>query len=317
MKVLVAEDTKSNLCFIEACILEAGFEVITASDGIEALEKFEEHQPDLVLFDVIMPRMDGIEAARQIRSQTSNHKKRIPIIFISAMNNDADVVKGLEVGGDDYICKPVSQVVLNAKLRATQRVYAMQHELDEANKKLKLIVDYDALTGLANRRKFNDQLLREWKRAHRAEQPLSLCICDVDYFKQYNDHYGHQAGDDALVAVAQCLEKSIKRPGDLVTRYGGEEFAIILPDTDMSGAMTIIERARQQLESLALEHKKSAITDVVTMSAGVTSVFACDEDVSLGIRQLLKTADNALYESKAQGRNRVTKEDFPLEVSLS
>ncbi len=316
MKVLVAEDTKSNLMFLKACIEKAGFDVITASDGIEAIEQFDKHNPDLILLDVIMPGLDGIEAAKKIRERTVANKGHwVPIIFISAMDSDHDVVRGLEIGGDDYICKPVSQAVLNAKLHAMRRIYEIQRELDAANKQLKLFAEYDVLTGLANRRKFNDQLEREWKRSARTAKPLCLCICDVDYFKQYNDHYGHQGGDDALCAIADSLFKTIRRPGDLVTRYGGEEFAIIMPETDINGAMIIIEKARIHIEELNILHAGSAISKFLTVSAGISSALPRRDDHDQGIKTMIRQADEALYTAKAQGRNSVVIEATSLEVT--
>ncbi len=305
MKILVAEDTKSNLAYLEACILEAGFDVITATNGKEAVEAFDKHHPDLVLLDVIMPELDGIAAAKLIRERTKSSNNWIPIIFISALSEDVTVVKGLEVGGDDYICKPVSQVVLNAKLHAMRRIYKMQQQLDIANKQLKRMADYDVLTGLANRRKFNKYLESEWKRSAKKGNTLSLCICDVDFFKQYNDTYGHQAGDDALCEVANGLFNAIRRPGDLVSRFGGEEFAIILPDTDHDGAAKMIERGRVAVEGARIAHSESSVSGVLTISAGIATIEPSQLDAEAGIKSLLKSADDALYVAKSKGRNCV------------
>ncbi|MFK8067593.1 MAG: diguanylate cyclase [Gammaproteobacteria bacterium] len=303
MKILVAEDTKSNLAYLEACIIDAGYDVVTATNGVEAVEAFDRHKPDLILLDVIMPEMSGIVAAEKIRERTRSSNNWIPIIFISAMDDDSDVVKGLEAGRDDYICKPVSQVVLNAKLHAMQRIYKMQQQLDIANKQLKRIADYDALTGLANRRKFNKDLEAEWVRATRNGKQLSLCISDVDFFKQYNDTYGHQAGDDALCTVASALFNAIRRPGDLVCRYGGEEFAIILPDTDRNGALKMIERGRSSVEEAHVAHSGSTASSVITISAGFATVEPSQFDAEEGVKLLLKSADDALYVAKSEGRN--------------
>lgn len=314
MKVLVAEDTKSNLQFLKTCITSAGFDVVTARDGEEALKIFKQHRPDLILLDVIMQRLSGIEVAKRIRESDRNQRRWIPIIFISAMEEDEDVVKGLEVGGDDYIKKPVSQVVLNAKLRATKRIYDMQSELESANKELRRLTDFDALTGIANRRKLDEQLRKEWSRSVRTSTSLSVSLCDVDYFKKYNDRYGHQAGDRALCEVANALGHAIRRPGDLLARYGGEEFAFILPETDASGALTMLERAREEVIAKKIKHEGSKINDYISISAGVASIRPTkQDDLETGIRQLLKKADIALYEAKAKGRNCVVESTSEME----
>lgn len=317
MKVLVAEDSQSNLLFLKACIEEAGFEVVTAGNGEEAVSMFDQHQPDLVLLDVVMPEIDGIAAAKIIRERTVRQDQWVPIIFISGLDGDEDVVKGLEIGGDDYITKPVSQIVLNAKLHAMRRIYEMQRQLDKANKQLKRLSEYDALTGLANRRKFDDTLQREWKRASRTGGSLAFCMCDVDFFKQYNDTYGHQVGDDALCYVAKALEETIRRPGDLVARYGGEEFAVILPETDLQGALVILEKARKAVEEKSIPHSKSSVSEFLTISAGIAIIEPTKANIETGTLELIRTADEALYQAKKKGRNCIVKsQETPTEEDV-
>lgn len=304
MKVLVAEDTRSNLLFMKTCIESLGFDVCLAETGTEALTQFKKYKPDLVLLDVNMPELNGIEVAKKIRDTERRDIHWVPIIFISAMDKDADVVKGLETGGDDYITKPVSQAVLNAKLRAMKRIYDMQLQLAAANRQLKQFADHDPLTGLANRRKFDEVLRKEWSRAMRLQSDLSLCIGDIDYFKQYNDSYGHQVGDAALMRVANILNRVFRRPGDLVARIGGEEFAIVMPETDHAGAMMMLERARQAMLEEAIPHQHSQVAACLTISMGLTTARVSRDMPVSAISDLIKQADNALYQAKAGGRNQ-------------
>ena len=182
MKVLVADDSPTNLLIVRKYIETAGHEAITVEDGLQAVKAFKDIKPDLVLLDVMMPNMDGFEAALRIRSACEKWKTWIPIIFITAMTQDEDLAKGIESGGDDYLTKPVSRIVLNAKLTAMERIAKMREELEEANRQLKQLSELDGLTGIANRRRFDDYFEREYKRAIRENSTLSLLLLDVDHF---------------------------------------------------------------------------------------------------------------------------------------
>jgi len=181
-------------------------------------------------------------------------------------------------------------------------------ELMKANTELERLATMDGLTQLANRRCFDENMRREWLRARRETQPLSVILCDVDYFKRYNDHYGHQEGDACLKAVAKCLQTSLLRPGDFIARYGGEEIVVILPNTDSDGAQKVAENLRTAVMSLHLEHKHSLVNEYVTLSFGVASVVP--EKESLGYEDLIKSADDCLYASKDASRNTVTFKDL-------
>ena len=306
MKVLLAEDSKTNQILIRAYIEEAGHEIVIVKNGQEAVEQFSHERPDLMLMDIIMPVKDGIEAAQEIRLLCEQDNDWVPIIFLSAMTESKDIVRAIDAGGDDYLTKPVEAVVLNAKLRAMQRIADMRQQLQQANRELLRMTVRDGLTGIANRRHFDEVISREVKRAIRTHSSVSLVMCDIDSFKPYNDNYGHQSGDDCLKYVARTMARVSKRPGDLVARYGGEEFGLILPETDITGAQAIAENVRSAVDELNLSHAYSLVTDHVTISAGVATISPNKgDDVAVIVKQLIKTADKGLYQAKDQGRNQV------------
>jgi diguanylate cyclase (GGDEF)-like protein len=308
MKALVIDDTLTSLTLVSQQLRRMGIEPLVAQDGATGIELFKQHRPELILLDVVMPGLDGYEVVKRIR-QLERDGEWTPIILLAAHSSDEDLERGIAVGGDDYLVKPISEVVLTAKVRAMQRIAQMRfsllmlaRRLDETNRELTRLSAVDGLTGIANRRQFDEFMTREWGRGMRHETELSVLMCDVDFFKQFNDLYGHQAGDECLQTVARTLGARIKRPTDLVARYGGEEFAIILPDTDINGAQLLAEAMRAEIEHLALTHGNSP-KGIVTLSIGV----ACrvPNRAARGSAALIKAADEALYQAKAGGRNRV------------
>lgn len=309
MKALVIEDTVTSATLICHLLDKMGLEPIHARDGQSGIEAFKQERPDLILLDIIMPGLDGFEVARRIR-QLERDGEWTPIIFLSARASDDDLARGIGVGGDDYLVKPVSEIVLRAKVRAMQRIAQMRYsllvltrKLDEANRELTRLSAVDGLTGIANRRSFDEALQREWRRAARRGSPVSLLIADVDYFKDFNDGYGHQRGDDCLKKVARVIASRLRRPTDLAARYGGEEFVVVLPETDESGAVEVAEGMRRAVEAESIKHDFSAVAPFLTISIGVASMIPerNDED---GFRDLLAQADTALYRAKRAGRNR-------------
>jgi diguanylate cyclase (GGDEF)-like protein len=279
--------------------------VIAVGDGLAAIDAFINDRPDLVLMDVSMPELDGFAATEKIREITSQANDWVPIIFLSGLTQPEDIAKGISVGGDDYLTKPIDPIILEAKLNAMTRISEMRHQLNEANRQLTLMTLRDGLTGLYNRRHFDDVMVKEFKVARRIKTSVSLILADIDYFKLYNDFYGHQQGDDCLIAVAKTVRDVIHRPGDIVARYGGEEFAIVLPDTDLKGAVNVAEQVRQAVEELAQPHESSQTAEYVTLSLGVATISnVSDVDIKLIIRQLIEYADQALYKAKANGRNQ-------------
>jgi diguanylate cyclase (GGDEF)-like protein len=304
MKVLLAEDSRSNQMLIKAYVEDAGHKVVTANDGQEAIDMFIKHKPDLVILDVEMPIKNGIVAALEIRQITDKEGDWVPIVFLSGMSDSADIAKGIDAGGDDYLVKPVDAIVLNAKLKAMERIADMRHQLHKANLELKLMAVKDGLTGLSNRRHFDEVLLKEIRRSVRLNMPISLILCDIDFFKPFNDHYGHQGGDDCLKSVAKALQAVIKRPGDVLARYGGEEFAVILPETPAQGAMAIAEEMKQTMKKLNIPHAYSSVENYVTLSLGVTSLDSLTQDADVIVRTLIEQSDKALYQAKAAGKNQ-------------
>lgn len=307
MKALVIEDTATSQAVICLLLERLGIQPVQARDGVTGIACFEREKPDLILLDIILPGIDGFEVARRIRAM-EKPGEWTPIIFLTALTKDEDLERGIEVGGDDYLLKPLSEVVLGAKVRAMQRIIQMRHsllvmthKLDSANRELTRLSAVDGLTGIANRRQFDEALSREWRRCMRTREPLSLLMGDVDFFKQYNDGYGHQAGDECLKSVADILRQKLRRPADMVARYGGEEFAAVLPATGLDGAMRVAEAMRSGVQGLAVPHESTSF-GVVTVSLGVATLTP---ELPEGMPKLLSAADWALYEAKRQGRNCV------------
>ena len=315
MKILIVENVCATLQLIAAEIRHSGWTAFSVSNGEQAIAAFCSDQPDLVLLDVLLPDMDGFEVARQMRA-IEKPGAWTPIIFLSSRNSDADIEKGISAGGDDYLSKPVSEAVLGAKIRAMQRIVQMRtslvvlaRELDAANQELKRLSASDGLTGIANRRFFDDYLSREWRRAMREESVISLLMCDVDHFKPFNDTFGHQAGDDCLRRIANALASTMERGADIVARYGGEEFAIILPQTPLAGAQLVAERLRHAVETLNQPNPGSPEA-ITTISVGLATLRPSKQNV---LQELIQNADRALYRAKSLGRNVVCSYDAELD----
>jgi len=314
-KVLVADDARVMRFATLRILKRLGLEAVEAEDGLQALELFSRENPDLVLIDVQMPGMDGLEVVRRIREMSTG--RWVPVIFLTSMEDDADFTRGIEAGGDDYLTKPVSPVVLEAKIRAMRRLDDMRRELTaitmelrEANDRLARLSQQDGLTGLANRRRFDLDLARELGRARREQQPIALILADVDFFKRFNDTYGHPAGDECLRRVAGALRAACRRPVDVVARYGGEEFAMILPGTTEEAARHCAEEAMRALGAQEIEHRGSDVAGFVTMSLGIAG---CVPDADIHPDILIERADQALYAAKRAGRKRaVAFSELPL-----
>ncbi len=313
LKVMVVEDSKVTMKALCNYLGRMGINPLTAVNGLDAIEIFRKNRPDIILLDVILPDIDGFDIAKQLRDMEKGNDWTA-IIFLTSMANDEDLARGIEVGGDDYLMKPVSEVVLHAKIRAMRRLVEMQRsqvdvtqELNAANKELQRLSTTDSLTGIANRRFFDELAPREWRRCVRMKQPMALVMIDIDHFKKYNDTYGHQAGDECLKAVAAQVTRATPRATDLAARYGGEEFVLILGKTTMDGAKWVANNIRQHVSGLHIPHSASP-SQHVTISCGAASIIPRD---GLHLESLLKAADEALYIAKAQGRNTVVCAEEP------
>jgi diguanylate cyclase (GGDEF)-like protein len=303
--ILIVDDNPTNLSVLSQALKEAGYKSRVAIDGESAIEQVQEDPPDLILLDVQMPGIDGFETCTRLKADPAT--KEIPVIFITASVDMENKVKGLSLGGVDYITKPFQQeeVLARVKVHLTLRFLTLTVQkqaiaLQQANQELRRLANMDGLTGIANRRRFDEYLQQEWHRLAREQEYLSLILCDIDYFKNYNDHYGHQAGDDCLKQVAQTIKSTIKRPADLVARYGGEEFALILPNTTPEGAIHIAESIRTKIKELKIAHASSKVGLYLTLSLGVSSQVPSHKSQS---SFLINVADQALYTAKDQGRD--------------
>ncbi len=311
MKILIVEDSRANLLVLSEYARDFGATVLPAENGENAVTTFERDRPDMVLLDVVLPDIDGFEVARRIRA-LETPGDWTPIIFLSSLGADQDIEKGIAAGGDDYLHKPVSEIVLHAKIRAMQRIIQMRtslvvlaHKLDGANQELKRLSASDGLTGIANRRFFDEHISREWRRARRSASSVALMMCDVDHFKRFNDTYGHQAGDECLRQVAKTIAANLERASDVAARYGGEEFAAVLPETPIGGALFVAEKIRHAIHALNIPHAGSPLGRV-TLSIGIACMVP---DIDNPYDELLSAADKALYHAKHTGRDRVCRFD--------
>lgn len=291
-KVLLVDDQLLNLAF--ACaVLEDMCIPLQASCGKEALQLALSERPDLILLDVRMPNMDGFEVCRQLKLNSST--AHIAVIFLTALDEQADEELGLNLGAIDYISKPFKPAILRARVRNHLLTQRQRQQLEQH-------AQMDGLTGIYNRRKFDTSLEFEWQRMQVLQQPLSVLLIDVDFFKSFNDHFGHLAGDQALQKIANAIKCEMQRKGDTASRYGGEEFVCILPQTDRQGATQIAERIRRAVLALQIAHPKSICGPWISVSIGAASLIP---DGKTTLKTLLNEADKYLYSAKNDGRNNV------------
>ncbi len=271
------------------------YNIKVATGGIKAIEIAEsDPKPALILLDIRMPDIDGYEVCRRL--QGNDRARGIPVIFISAMSEDADEEKGLNLGAVDFISKPIKPAIVKARVRNHMDLKIKTDMLE----RLSMV---DSLTDMPNRRFFDDYFARAWGYAQRESKLLSVMMMDIDHFKLYNDYYGHGAGDECLRLVARAILSQTSRSADLVARYGGEEFIAVLPGTSSAGALTTSRKFKAAVEALSIPHEKSKTAPVVTLSIG-TATYGEDYK-PMESHLLLKAADAALYQAKEGGRNRV------------
>jgi diguanylate cyclase (GGDEF)-like protein len=307
--ILVVDDDASAIQLVAAMLAELG-EVRFATNGADALRLARERVPDLVLLDAEMPSMSGFEVCATLKGDP--RLRDVAVVFVTSHHEPEFEVSGFEAGAADFIAKPINPPLLLARVKTHLRAKQLADEM-------RRIATVDALTGVWNRRRFDEALEWEWLRARRAGEPLTLLLLDVDHFKLFNDRYGHPAGDACLRAVALALDAACRRPADLVARYGGEEFAVLLPGTPRGGAEHVVRAVLAAIDALEIPHDASPVTSHLTLSIGM----ACYDDASqcwlaplavartgdelqtrCSAADLVEAADKALYSAKTSGRAR-------------
>jgi len=287
--ILIVEDSSVNSRLCEKLLNKKGFATVICSDAETAIEYINIESPDLILLDIVMPGIDGYEFCTIIKNNLKI--KDTPIIFLSAMQDEKSIIKGFECGGVDFVTKPFRHQELLARIKT-------HVELKRAKEQLLRMATTDELTRLANRRHFMDRLHEEYERSRRNESEFTMLMIDIDYFKRVNDTYGHQAGDAVLRMTSDTMKHNL-RLSDILGRIGGEEFAILLPDTEIREGMVIAERLRKKIENLGVPYNQSMIN--ITISVGASPSFSNDP----GIDSILQRSDSALYKAKEHGRNQI------------
>lgn len=291
-RVLIVDDEPINILILQEA-LKAEYQVLAVNNGRDVLTAVRQFKPDIILLDIIMPDMDGYEVCRALK--TTSTLREIPVIFVSAKASEDDESIGLQMGAVDYLAKPINLAIVR------QRV-AIHLELKRQRDVLSRMALLDGLTGIPNRRSFDRRIKEEWRRSMRSGLYLSVTMIDIDMFKQYNDGYGHVAGDICLRRVARTLNSSLMRAGDFVARYGGEEFACVLPGLDADRLAQEAAALRACIEELKIPHKYSRVSRYVTISVGGV---CCKPTQDVAPEALVTLADRQLYQAKVGGRNRV------------
>lgn len=291
-KLLVVDDQPINIRIINE-LFRADCDLHMATHGEQAIAVSKTLQPDLILLDIMMDGMDGLEVCRRLKLDPATAD--IPVIFITAKREEDDEALGLELGAVDYISKPLNSAIVRARVK-THLTLKLQNDY------LKGLASLDGLTGIPNRRAFDVRLAQAWSQACREGGTLSLMMIDIDYFKRYNDHFGHVQGDECLRQVAKAIAQSVNRPYDMAARFGGEEFACVLPETTLQGALILAEKIQARISQLAIAHPGSEVSEWVSLSIGVASLQPrVDREPS----ELIALADQQLYQAKHNGRNQI------------
>ena len=290
-RILIVDDAMENIQILHQALQDEN-DVLFAMSGAQALHIAQHQLPDLILLDAVMPDMDGYAVCAALRASAVT--RDIPIIFVTALKTPEDETRALDAGAADFISKPVNAAVVRARVRTQLTVKRQSDALRE-------LTLTDGLTGVANRRAFDETLDAEWRRCARAQVPIALIMVDIDQFKNFNDAYGHQAGDACLRLAGAAMRRAAMRPQDLVARYGGEEFAILLPHEDIAGAEAVARKVIEEIALMGVAHERSSVGPYVTVSMGVASLTP-NERLEPGV--LIKGADALLYAAKANGRNR-------------
>lgn len=295
-KIMIVDDVPLNVELQKTYLLSAGYEVIVAMDGQAAIEKIKTESPDLILLDIMMPKMNGFEVCKKLKSNPST--QFIPVVMVTALQEVEDKISGIEAGADDFISKPFNKLELMARVKSLLRIKFLHDELEDAKYQMEKLAATDGLTGLANHRHFKEQLILEIDRATRHQHCLSLLMMDIDYFKYYNDHQGHPAGDEVLRKIAELIQKNLRKI-DMAARYGGEEFTVILPEANSKAAIVVAEKIRYLVETTKFPKEENQPNKCLTLSIGVSTLPNDTENGS----DLIDVADRRLYKAKQRGRN--------------
>ena len=304
--ILIAEDNPVSRKLMEMTLRQAGYEVVSAEDGREALALFKERFFPIILTDLEMPEMDGLELCRAIRGNPA--EGYVYIFLITARDSKEDIIVGLEAGADDYLTKPFDRSELIARLKTALRVLELEKSLKDAYEKIRLLSITDKLTGCYNRTYMDEYLAKEIARATRYHRPLSLVMADIDYFKRVNDTYGHQAGDLILKNFVLSMKEGLRKDVDWVARYGGEEFLMVMPETNFKNAMSSAERLRRIVSERLASYDEKEIR--ITASFGVVGFDPSEKIKNIPYEAIIDQADKALYQAKDEGRNRVRGQPF-------
>jgi two-component system cell cycle response regulator len=310
--ILLAEDDPVTRMLMTRFLKKAGYEVDAAANGSEALDKMTKRYYPILVTDWEMPEMDGVTLCRAVRNlQLDGY---VYALLLTARDSKEHIIAGLEAGADDYLIKPVHEAELIARLNAGRRILNLEHSLRVANQRNRILSITDALTGAYNRRYLMEQLPRELERCRRYAYPLSVVMCDIDHFKQINDAGGHAAGDEVLQQFAARAQKLIRSNSDWISRYGGEEFLIVLPETAHAGAVAVAEKTRAVIASTPFATRTGDV--MVTASFGVASTGSSGPDLALKVEALIRTADECLYRSKQAGRDRTSGHEIAVSLGL-
>ena len=335
-QILIVEDSLTQAEYLRRTLEDNGLTPSLCFDALEAVEFLDKNLSDLIISDILMPNLDGfrfgismsliirtdilmpnLDGFRFCRYLKSTEKlKDIPIMLVTAMSEIDKLEQAFKAGADDYVAKPIDEIELFARvhslldikferqkrIKREQELVKLRRDIEDKTKIFEELSITDELTGLTNRRYFNEMLATEWKRAVRQKTELSLLLIDIDHFKAYNDFYGHKDGDNCLKQISMAMKSVLQRPADLLARFGGEEFVAVLPETDHKGALFIAEKIRNSVAELEITHKGVNEHKYVTVSIGLATSSPTSEEEK---EKLLGTADKRLYEAKSRGRNLV------------
>lgn len=301
-RILVVEDDPTSRILLGELLSRAGYQPTLVCSAAEALRSYGDSFFPMVITDWMMPGITGLELCSQLRNR--NLPGYVYVILLTARSSTDDIIRGLEAGADDYLTKPFNKTELLARLKTGQRILRLEQKLKLANDEIATMANLDALTGIYNRGYLNRQGPLEFARTQRYQRPISLIMADIDHFKEFNDRWGHLMGDRILVEFAARLQNTLRQGMDWLARYGGEEFVIVLPETDVEGALAIAERVRQTVNGTPFEIQGERLA--LSASYGVCDISSIPGGIPDSFNSLINVADAMLYNSKNAGRDCIT-----------